>query len=241
MILEASVSLHGRCTIGVDALDLGNRQEVFAVTDEANRRLKSSTTPYRELTVASVVFGVLIGCLMTCAFVYIGLKLGFTMGGSTVAAILGFGVLRGVMGTGTIIENNINQTVASGVNNASSGVVFTLPALFILSETDTQISIEAVPAILAAIGGSFLGVAVIIPLRKQMIEFERLKFPSGVAVGTLLKSPGAGVHQAKMLAIGTVIATVIHVCANLHLIPEEINIGGPMGLTWYLPLVIYIS
>ena len=211
------------------------------MTEETNRRLKSSAAPYRELTIASVVFGVLIGCLMTCAFVYIGLKLGFTMGGSTVAAILGFGVLRGVMGSGTIIENNINQTVASGVNNASSGVVFTLPALFILSETDAQISIEAVPAILAAIGGSFLGVAVIIPLRKQMIEFERLKFPSGVAVGTLLKSPGAGVHQAKMLAIGTVIATAIHVCANLHLIPEEINIGGPLGLTWYLPLIIYIS
>ena len=144
------------------------------------------------------------------------------------------------MGQGTIIENNINQTVASGVNNASSGIVFTLPALFILSETDSQITIAPF-AILAAIGGSFLGVAVIIPLRKQMIEFERLKFPSGVAVGTLLKSPGAGLHQAKMLAAGTVIATAIHICANLHLIPEELNLGGAFGLTWYLPLVIYIS
>ena len=211
------------------------------MTESPDETLKTSTTPYRELTTASMILGVLIGCLMTCAFVYIGLKLGFTMGGSTVAAILGFGLLRGIMGQGTIIENNINQTVASGVNNASSGIVFTLPALFILSETDSQITIEAIPAILAAIGGSFLGVAVIIPLRKQMIEFERLKFPSGVAVGTLLKSPGAGLHQAKMLAAGTVIATAIHICANLHLIPEELNLGGAFGLTWYLPLVIYIS
>ena len=124
---------------------------------DQNRKLKTPTDSYRELTLASVFFGILIGCLMTCAFVYIGLKLGFTMGGSTVAAILGFAVLKGMLGNGTIIENNINQTVASGVNNASSGVVFTLPALFILSETDSSITIEAVPAILAAIGGSFLG------------------------------------------------------------------------------------
>ena len=37
--------------------------------------------------------------------------------------------------------------------------------------------------------GLFLGMVVIIPLRKQMIEFERLRFPSGIAVASLLKSP----------------------------------------------------
>ena len=96
----------------------------------ANLSKQSQQEEYRELTIASLVLGVVIGAIMTCAFVYIGLKLGFTMGGSTVAAILGFAVLRGAMGKGSIIENNINQTVASGVNNASAGIVFTLPALF---------------------------------------------------------------------------------------------------------------
>ena len=83
------------------------------MAEGTDRKLKLSTTPYRELTLASMVFGVLIGCLMTCAFVYIGLKLGFTMGGSTVTAILGFGMLRGVLGSGTIIENNINNNKKS--------------------------------------------------------------------------------------------------------------------------------
>ena len=90
--------------------------------------------PYRELTIASVVFGVLVGCLMTASFVYIALKLGFGLGGSTVAAILGFAVLRGALRKGSIIKNNINQTVASGVNNASAGIAFTFPALFLLRE-----------------------------------------------------------------------------------------------------------
>ena len=92
-----------------------------------------SPPPYRELTIASAVFGVLLGALLTAAFTYVALKLGFTLSGSTVAAILGFAVLRGAMGKGSIIENNINQTVASGINNASPGVAFTLPALFLSS------------------------------------------------------------------------------------------------------------
>jgi len=42
---------------------------------------------------------------------------------------------------------------------------------------------------------------VIIPLRKQLIEIERLRFPSGVAVATILKSPGAGAAKAKLLEL----------------------------------------
>ena len=101
-------------------------------TPEAIPVATSSPPPYRELTLAALVLGVLIGALMTSAFVYIALKLGFSLGGSTVAAILGFGALKQFVKNSTIIENNINQTVASGVNNASAGIVFTLPALYLM-------------------------------------------------------------------------------------------------------------
>ena len=141
--------------------------------------------------------------LLTAAFTYVALKLATP--GSTVAAILGFAVLRGALGKGSIVENNINQTVASGINNASPGVAFTLPALFLLGE-----DFDALSVILAAIAGSFLGIVVIIPLRKQMIELERLRFPSGIAVASLLKSPGAGARQAKLLGSGFAVAALVH-------------------------------
>ena len=153
-------------------------------------RVPTPTAPYREFTISAAVLGVLLGCVMTAAFCYVALRLGFTLPGSTVAAILGFAVLRGVLRKGSIIENNINQTIASGVNNASAGISFTLPALFLLYGTDFSV----VSVFFAAIAGSFLGIVVIIPLRKQMIELERLRFPSGIAVATLLKSPGAGIR-----------------------------------------------
>lgn len=198
--------------------------------------------PYRELTVAGAVIGVLIGAVMTAAFVYVALKLGFGMSGSSVAAILGFGVLRGLLRRGTIVENNINQTIASGVNNASSGVAFTLPALFILSQQNPDLAdFSVTPILLSALAGTFLGIVFIIPLRKQMIELERLRFPSGIAVATLLKSPGAGARQAKLLVGGFAVAMAFHVLLELGFLPQDLDLGAAFGLPGWFPIALGVS
>lgn len=202
----------------------------------------ASLQPYRELTVPAIVVGVLIGVVMTAAFVYVALKLGFGMSGSTVAAILGFAVLKGLLRRGTIVENNINQTVASGVNNASAGVAFTLPALFILGQNDpTLADFSVTPILLSALAGTFLGIVFIIPLRKQMIELERLRFPSGIAVATLLKSPGAGARQARLLGGGFLVAMAFHVVVELGLLPQELDLGAPLGLPAWFPIAVGVS
>ncbi len=201
-----------------------------------------SVRPYPELSVIGVALGSIQGVIMTAAFVYIALKLGFGLGGSTVAAIMGFVVLRGALGRRSIVENNINQTVASGINTASAGVVFTLPALFLLSLKDPELSnFPFGPLIFAAIAGSLMGIVLIIPLRKQMIEFERLKFPSGMAVATLLRSPGEGVTQGLLLLGGSVTAALLTCIVNLHLLPEELDLGGLFGMPPWFPIALYIS
>ena len=185
---------------------------------------------YREVTFAAVSLGVIQGAVMTAAFVYIGMKLGFGLPGSTVAAILGFALLRGIgrnvfgiEGAGSIVENNINQTIASGINTASAGVVFTFPALYLLGLGD-EINFPII--IVSAIAGSFMGIVVIIPLRKQMIEIERLKFPSGVAVATILKSPGAGMDKAVLLGAGFVVSLGITLATKFEVLPETLEIGA---------------
>lgn len=202
----------------------------------------SQTAPYRELTLPAVGLGIVLGALMTASFVYISLKLGFGLGGSTVAAILGFVVLRGVFRGGSIVENNINQTVASGLNIASSGVSFTLPALFLLAVTDPSIGeFSPWPFIMAAMAGGFMGVVLIIPLRKQMIEFERLRFPSGIAVASLLKSPGAGARQAKLLGAGFAVSATFTTLDQLHIVPHVIDFGAMVGIPAFFPIAIYLS
>lgn len=202
----------------------------------------AETRPYPELSFVGVALGTVQGVVMTASFVYIALKLGFGLGGSTVAAILGYVMLRGVLGRKSIVENNVNQTVASGINTASSGVVFTLPALMLLSVADPSLRAFPVAALLlSAIAGSIMGIVLIIPLRKQMIEFERLKFPSGVAVATLLRSPGEGLAQGLVLVGGAVLAAATTVIVNLGLIPEDLDVGGLFGLPPWLPFALYIS
>lgn len=191
---------------------------------------------YREITARGIALGVFQGVLMTAAFTYAGLKLGFGVGGSSVAAIMGFVVLRGLLRNGTIVENNINQTVASGINTASSGVIFTLPALLLLGlEFDWKMMV------LAAVAGSFMGIVVIIPLRKQMVELDRLRFPSGTAVATLLKAAGSGKEKAVLLLIGTILSALGVVGMEMGFVPEDVPVGEWIGAPDYLQIAIYAS
>ncbi|TET35043.1 MAG: peptide transporter [Planctomycetota bacterium] len=193
--------------------------------------------PYREVTVEAVILGLIVGVIMTVAFSYAGLLMGFSLVGSTVAAIIGWGVLRGILRKGSIVENNINQTIASGVNVGSAGVIFTVPALYLLG-----LDFSIFGAAIACIAGSLIGVAFIIPLRKQMIDIERLRFPSGMAVATILKSPGAGVQKSVLLALGIAVSAVIALITvapalgwiGKTLIPDKIDVGKLLGMPGYV-------
>jgi len=192
--------------------------------------------PYPELTWASVSVGWLLGALISISIGYAALILGFSIEGSELAAILGFGILRGVMRRYSIVENNVAQTVASAVNGASSGMMFSVPALFILGETDFNPYVMT----FGCIAGAFLGIAFIIPLRKQMIDYERLTFPGGVAVATILKSPGAGIRKAVLLLAAAAFSAGIHVISQLTGF-DNWNLGAVLGMPEYMNGIWYIS
>ena len=92
--------------------------------------------PYPELTFPALFVGYGLGILIAISIGYASLILGFSIEGSELAAILGFGILRGLLRRNSIVENNINQTIASAVNGASAGMMFSVPALFILGHTE---------------------------------------------------------------------------------------------------------
>jgi putative OPT family oligopeptide transporter len=193
---------------------------------------------YRELTVASVVWGAAFGAVLNVGIVFAGLQIGFTIVGSTVAAVVGFGILRGILRRGSILEVNIFQTVASAVNTANAGIIFTVPVLFLLGR-EGEIDFPAL--LLATTAGSVLGVVLIIPLRKQIIEYERLRFPEGVAVAAILKSPGAGVQKAKLLLGAILVSAVVTALTRVGLVPEEIDLGKTLEVPASLRLVFAVS
>jgi putative OPT family oligopeptide transporter len=140
------------------------------------------------------------------------------------------------MGRTSIVENNINQTVASAVNGASAGMMFSVPALFILGQTDFNVILM----VFACIAGGVLGIAFIIPLRKQMIDYERLTYPGGVAVATILKSPGAGIRKALLLLSGMLVSAVVHFTSQSTGF-ENWTLGESIGMPDYMNGVWYVS
>jgi uncharacterized oligopeptide transporter (OPT) family protein len=201
-------------------------------TDSATRG-GSQPAPYRESTLAAIVFGIVIGAVMNASITYAGLKIGFTIGGSTIAAVLGFGVLRGILRRGSILETNIGQTVASAVNIPNSGIIFTVPVLLLIDpkqyafRPDTSLFWILT---LACIAGAILGCAFIIPVRKQMIDIDRLRFPTGTAVAAILKAPGAGATKSILLLLGVLLAVVIYLPAGLPTIKLRASLEELDGL-----------
>ncbi|HSW37907.1 MAG TPA: OPT/YSL family transporter, partial [Acidobacteriota bacterium] len=180
---------------------------------------------YREITVSAMVFAVIIGAVMNAAITYAGLKIGFTIGGSAIAAVLGFGVLRGILRRGSILETNIAQTVASAINTSNSGVIFTVPVLFLLGYQISLGDRDFWVITAACVAGALLGTVFIIPLRKQMLDIERLRFPSPTGVATILKSPGAGPAKALVLLGGCMIGALLYLPAGLPTIQTTADIG----------------
>ncbi len=141
------------------------------MADEPSNEPLIRRGPYPELTWPAILVGYLLGSVICVSIGYASLILGFSIEGSELAAILGWAVLRGALRRTSIVENNINQTLASAVNGASAGMMFTVSALFILNRQYPGVTgFSPVLMVLACISGGLIGLAFIIPLRRQMID-----------------------------------------------------------------------
>jgi putative OPT family oligopeptide transporter len=135
----------------------------------------------RELTIRSVILGGLITILFTAANVYLGLKAGLTFATSIPAAVISMAILRMLPG-GTILENNIVQTIASAAGTLSA-IIFVLPGLVILGYWQ-GFPFFTTAAVCAT--GGILGVMFSVPLRRALVTGSDLPYPEGKAAAEVL-------------------------------------------------------
>ena len=205
--------------------------------------------PYPELTWTGVIVGWILGAIIATSIGYAALILGFSIEGSELAAILGWGILRGLLRRTSIVENNINQSIASAVNAASSGMMFSVPALFILSgEYENLTDFNRALMVFGCVVGAIVGLSFVIPLRKQMIDFNRLAYPGGIATAAILKSPGAGMRKAMFMLGAAAFSGAVHFWVlkysggvSEHISHEELHLGDMLGLPSYLNVAFYLS
>jgi uncharacterized oligopeptide transporter (OPT) family protein len=170
----------------------------------------------RQLTVRAVVAGCLLGGLVTAMNIYFGLRTGWGVGGSLIAAILAYAAFRviGPREAFTPLETNIAQTAgsAAGSMTMAAGLVAAIPALALLG---TELSYLELTLWAASV--AWLGVFYAVPLRRQMVLVEKLRFPTGTATAhTIVAMFGSGaetVRKARTLLLWALVAGVFTLAA----------------------------
>ncbi len=166
--------------------------EVYTPYVEAERNLD-------EFTFKAILFGILFGVVFGAANAYLGLRAGLTISTSIPVAVMTVAVLRVLQSAGvgsTILEANLSQTTGSASSSVASGVIFTLPALFMWG-----VAPDLLQMTLLAMCGGLLGVLFMIPLRRFLIEREhgRLPYPEGTACAEVLVASDAGNGELRPL------------------------------------------
>lgn len=76
-----------------------------------------------ELTVTSIILGILLAVVFGAANAYLGLRVGMTISASIPAAVLSMGVIRFILRKDSILENNMVQTIGSAGESLSAGIM----------------------------------------------------------------------------------------------------------------------
>jgi putative OPT family oligopeptide transporter len=150
-----------------------------------------------EFTLKAVVAGAILGMVFGAANTYLGLKAGLTISTSIPVAVLTVVTFRLFTAFGlkhSILESNISQTVGSASSSVASGVLFTIPALFIWGMSPAWAQIT-----LLTMAGGLLGVLAMVPLRRFLIKGEhgKLPYPEGMACAEVLVAAEGGGSQAR--------------------------------------------
>jgi len=192
-----------------------------------------SETTVPEFTAKAIILGLILAVVMAAANTYLGLYAGMTVSASIPSAVMSMGILRGVLRRGTILENNIVQTIASSGEAVAAGIIFTVPALVI---TQVWTKFEFWPVTCIAIIGGILGVLFMIPLRRVLIvEEKELAYPEGVACAEVLKVGETG-GSGMAIVFGSMIVGILFqgFKKGLSLFQETLETAVKAGKSiWY--------
>ncbi len=201
-----------------------------------------------EITVTSIVMGIILAVVFGAANAYLGLRVGMTVSASIPAAVIAMGVIRIVMRRNSILESNVVQTIGSAGESLAAGAIFTLPALFLWAAEGKMEKPDLVEITLIALIGGLLGVFFMIPLRNALIvkEHGTLPYPEGTACAEVLLAGEKGGASAGTVFAGMGFAALFKfIIDGLKLVSGEISFrvkgfAGEIGTQIY-PAVMSVG
>jgi uncharacterized oligopeptide transporter (OPT) family protein len=206
----SSPPVHGPETLPVEGFR-GTPAEIERQWYEQVYRGRGDTLP--QLTWRAVIMGSVLGGVLSLTNLYIGLKAGWGFGVAITACILSYAIWTTLYRLGiartpmTILENNCMQSTASSAGYSTGGTLISAFAAYMLLNDRPM----ALPTMLAWVFLlSVLGVTMAIPMKRQMINVEQLRFPSGIAAAETLRALHAagdeGLRSARALGWAGLIA-----------------------------------
>jgi putative OPT family oligopeptide transporter len=201
----------------VEVNDMAQLIEEPPITDEAHVPLIESHDSHAahkpfvpaskllpEFTPRAIILGSILGIIFGASSVYLALRVGITVSASIPIAVMSISIFR-ALGRASILENNIAQTTGSAGESIAAGIAFTIPALLVLGY-DLEISRTTMVALL----GGWLGVLLMIPLRRALIvkEHGKLLYPEGTACAEVLVVGEKGGTDAKLVFAGFGVAAL---------------------------------
>ncbi len=172
-----------------------------------------------QLSVRAVVVGCLVGSVVSCTNIYIGLKIGWTFGASIISAVLAFAAFSAAGKRLSVLETNIAQTAGSAAGSMASaaGLVAAIPAMLLLGYEFSWWGL-----LLWALAVAFLGVFFAVPLRRQVIDVDQLRFPTGTATAetilAMFSHAGEAMAKARALIYAAVFAGLYALAS--HFVPQ---------------------
>jgi putative OPT family oligopeptide transporter len=179
-----------------------------------------------EVTVKSVTTGIILLLIFGAANAYLGLKVGMTVSASIPAAVVSMAIMKGLMRKkGSILENNIVQTIASAGEAAAAGIAFSIPAMYMLGQSPSLLLVS-----LVCLFGGVLGVVAMVIYRRYLIikQADQLSYPEGTACAEILIAGDKGGVSAKTVFKGGIIAAGYRVVQVLFgVFPEAAGFAIP--------------
>ncbi|TAQ89293.1 hypothetical protein B7494_g2366 [Chlorociboria aeruginascens] len=174
--------------------DENNAPSPLRRRSEVQRFIAAHSSEGQNFTIRGILVGLFVGLIICFSNMYFGLQTGWVSSMSMPASLIGFAFFRTLSKhldlPFTPVENVLVQTVAGsmGTMPLGCGFVGVMPALnYLLTKAEGgPIFLSFGKLILWALGLCFFGVVFAVPLRRQVIIREKLKFPSGTATALMI-------------------------------------------------------
>jgi uncharacterized oligopeptide transporter (OPT) family protein len=203
----------------------------------------------KQLTWRAVLMGGVLGMFMAISNLYTTLKLGWSFGVAITACVLSFVIwnaIRSIWGGRlsqmTMLENNCMQSTATAAGSSTGAAIGTaFGALLLIEGVHRPWYVVGSFALFAAALGVFLA----IPMKRQMVNQEQLKFPSGIAAAETLRSlysKGAeAMKKAHALLVALVAGGLVGLLRTYGTLAEELrHTGRPQVWLEKLQSLLYI-